>query len=296
MQSGTKEATNSEMYTPDYTFEDIFGPHNPLMIGGWGGKRTQEEWFLKWVRQSARLDLLCMGLRNYYSGHFEFPVSWDELEVSGYFPVRALDPITNQPFNFNKEPVDNEDFINMVTEASKEQWLITGQAIDTNGLYFAHTWDYNNKDEWMVSSAGDDFVNYPTEYAIRGYNLAFSCYRILCDYEDRRAEMPETHDQLLDSLWYVANSWAENDPAVDFNLPGGFMFGIDKNAGISVAIWRDESGQLYYDTRRWDPWPDGWHELPVAGEKDGMHGVGWVQPEPGFVPETILWTCNLKID
>ncbi|MCX6647483.1 MAG: hypothetical protein NTY09_14150 [bacterium] len=293
-QSEDKVNSVSENSAPSFTLEDAFGAHNPLMIGGWGGLKTHEEWFLRCVRQGPRMDLLDMGLKNYYSSHFEFPGSWQELDESGYFPVRALDPITGQPFCFTKEAENNEDFINLSLEITPGLWVFKGQAINTTGQYYPYAWDFSVQDEWMVNTAAQDFELYPTDYAMRGYNLAMSCYRILWDYEKRRAEMPATNAQLLDSLWYVATSWAENDPSIDYTQPGGFMFGIDQEKGISVAIWLDETGQEYIDTRRWDPWPDGWHEIPAVGPRDGIHGGPWVDPEAGFVPETILWTCNLQ--
>ena len=289
--NGNRDSENS---VPPYTFEDAFGDHNPLMIAGWGGEKTREAWFLRCARQSPRMMLLDMGMSNYYARHSEFPSSWQALDESGYFPIRPIDPITSQPFCFTKAPEANDDFVNMLTEATSTEWVVKGQAIKfPEGEYYPYEWDFGAEDDYYIIIAEQDFDRFPSDYAMRGFNLTRAVEYVLKDFEGRRAEMPETHEQLLDSLWYVANEWAENDPSIDYTQPGGFMFGIDQGKGISYAIWRDESGQEYVETWRWDPWPVGWQEMPTAEPREGEHGVPWFDPEPDFVPETILWTCNL---
>ena len=182
----------------------------------------------------------------------------------------------------------------MQVEATSAKWVITGQALRfPSSEYFPYTWDYSVEDEFMVGTASQDYESFPSNYAMKGFNFATAVNFVLWDYEHRRAEMPETSEQLLDSLWYAANEWAVNDPTFDYTQPGGFMFGIDQGLGISVAVWHDEAGRAYVESYRWDPWPDGWQEVPTAGGDGGLHGVPWYTADPDFVPETLLWTCNL---
>lgn len=277
------------------TLEDVFGPHNPKMIGGWGGERTKEAWFLRCVRSPQRLDLLSTALDFFYAQNGSYPSDWDALEESGLYPIRPLDPIDGKAIVYGVAPESSDDFHRLTIETSYEDWSITGRLPEfPEGTWCEHTWEFEPCEGPCRTLIEQDVFRFPTPVALRGFMLAKILEHILWDYEHRRALMPAGAEEMLDGLWYVAEDWAAHDPAADAAQPGGFLFGVDSAEGLSVAIWHDETGKRYAEGWIWDPWPSGWEKPPRAGEQEGHHGLPSWDPIPDdFTPETVLWSCSL---
>jgi len=276
------------------TLDDVFGDHNPRMIGGWGGEKTHQDWFLRCVRSGDRLELLSIGLKYYYALNDRYPENLAELNSAGFVHFAALDPISQAVIKYDTPPTNDTDFINMVLDTSSEPWHLTGQIpIFPEGTWQSYTWDIAGIDEStrnVINSLGE---NYSNPVAMKGAYMAWAFEHMLWDYEHRRATMPNTGEELLDGLWEVYNSSITDDPAVDISNPGAFIFGIDTQEQLSVAIWNDLEGNSYILSWTWDPWPHGWDHVPTAGENIGHHGIPWEPPSDDFVPGSILWSCYL---
>ena len=277
------------------TLDDVFGAHNPKMIGGWGGMKTHETWFLRRVRDYNRFNLLQNGLNYMYAQFGQFPSSWEQLDEAGFFPIRSLDPINGSQIDFQSQPTSDDDFIHVWTEAGSNGWSIDGQTpMYPDGEWMSHTWDFNPPTEEMGMEIADYRTRtYPNPTAMKGAMFADALESVLFDYAHRRALMPVSSEDMLDGLWVIANDWAANDPDIDPNALGGFLFGIDESELLSIAVWYDDQGNRYSSAWKWDPWPDGWEHVPVAGESAGYEGLPWTDYPEDFTPATVLWTCSL---
>jgi len=284
--------------TPDraasLTLDDVFGEHNPKMIGGWGGMKTHEEWFLRRVRDYNRFNLLQNGLSYWYAQYGQFPSSWEQLDEAGFFPIRPLDPISGSQINFHSQPTSDDDFIHVWSAAGYAGWSIDGRTpMYPDGEWISHTWDFNPPtDEMGLEIADYRAQMYPNAIAMKGAMFADALESVLFDYAHRRALMPASSDEMLDGLWVVANDRAANNPAVDPDEPGGFLFGIDESEMLSIAVWYDDQGNKYSLAWKWNPWPDGWEDIPKAGESEGYEGLPWTAYPEDFIPATVLWTCS----
>ena len=277
------------------TLDDVFGDHNPKMIGGWGGLKTHESWFLRCVRTHWNLDLMQLGLDYYYALNSRYPTSWTELSRAGFCPIIPLDPITGESINYDRPPRSDDDCASFNIEAGETQWLVHGIAIRfPTGEYYPYTWAWELPEDSWLEVADYRRGEYPNSVSMRGAMLSDILEAILQDYENRRALIPNTSEELLDGLWEVHDPWAMNSGLTDFSQPGSFVFGVDPEQQLSAAIWRDNLGSRKYMCWRWDPWPSGWTSVPQPGETDGMHGEPWGQEiEEGYVPPIMLWSCML---
>ncbi|MFH1675542.1 MAG: hypothetical protein ABIC40_00860 [bacterium] len=221
----------------------------------------------------------------------------NELNESGYFPIRPVDPIDLTPINFGNSLPEGQDFVNLKVEPSVGSWVIKGKGI----LFPNNEWiDY----EWKVDSplafeSGKNIMfdrqeKYPNAEAMRGAMLAQTFYFVVFDYETRRAEIPETADKMLD-LWYVYNDWGKNDPDIESFTPGTFTMGISPKDHIVVFMWYDLDGNFYSDAHSWNPWPEGWKHVPTAEDIERDHGLPLTNGvDKNYVPEKIIWKCSLK--
>ena len=276
------------------TLDDVFGDHNPKMIGGWGGENTREEWFLRCVWSPHRIDMLENGLRYFYALHGRFPFDWNELEDSGMFPIRPLDPIDGGSINYGIAPTSTDDFHNMLVEPSAAGWFATGMTpLFPDGNWIEAEWEMINYGEFFSDVMHQRAERYPNAVAMAGASLADALERVLHDRISRRNLMPESSEELLDGLWIVHHEWAVHDPGIDLMQPGTFVFGIDETQLLAVAAWRDDLGVWYTRAWRWDPWPEGWDRPPQPYGEVGLDGIPWHGPHEGYVPETMLWSCSL---
>jgi len=290
------DSVNKELGLAPYTMEEVFGEHNPKMISGVGRELTHEEWYLRCARQGSRLEPLRTALDFFHAQHERYPANWNELKSEGFYPMSAVDPINGEIMDFNRQPTSEDDFTGFTVAASTSGWLVYGQAFDfIERQWYSETWEYDVHDDIQSQAMKTYRRSYPSSIAKRGALLAQLLAHCTIDYEIRRAEMPESPEQMLDGLWVVNDEWAEHKPGIDWQAPGCFMFGIDSNEQVAVAIWRDTDGAIFTEAWKWDPWPAGWENWPWPGKpKPGDHGFPVIKPVPDdFIPETILWTCSL---
>lgn len=278
------------------SWDDVFGEHNPKMIGGVGGELTKQPWYLYLTWSGNRVTTLYIALQLYYSQHETFPASWEAFEESGFFVIRSLDPIDGQPINYGVAPTAADDFHNIALTPSADRWLLDGRRPVPPGEWADVHWEFPHPDDPAFDTMIEKWrTDYPTPTALKGALLAETFHYLLFNYESRRAAMPTSAEDLLDGLWTVGESWAANNPDIDPSQPGTFVFGHDEDRLTSTALWHDLDGTRYILRWRWEPWPTGWKELPTPDQREGMHGIPWPYkpPEEGYVPPTVLWTCSL---
>jgi len=285
------------------SMDDVFGPHNPYFIGIWGGELTKESWFQRYCFLGWRSLSLIESLEYYYALNTEYPSSWEELDNSGLYPIRPADPVTGTQFIFGQDPTYERDYSHIGIGSSEDCWRLN---------YWKPTmpegeWvEYTSTLEPMQSSEKYQSIlqRYPTNAAIRGASLQDSLNVILMYYVLRRNSMPASGEELLEGLWYSANSWADNKPLEEMKGPGAFVFGIDREYEWAIAIWRDEAGRVYVRYYDYSPWPiQGWDHVPTMSEilefyQETDYGDQYFGPVSDFNREeyimpTILWSCNL---
>jgi len=305
---GCQENSSDNLVVPDgqvIEINDQSGPDrglslnelkrvNPRMIGAWGGDYMFEDWFIQSVRQPKRLDMFFLNLNFVYALIGSYPDSMESLDELGYLPFGVIDPISGESVTYNKWPKAQDDFANMMIDASENGWYFTHQYV----MFPDATWHQGYyavelPDVFQEELAQSRKDKYQSPLAMRGAMFAYDLYFILWDYENRYREMPLDSEQLLDGLWEVRYDWAEDVKGYNFIQPGGFIFGYDSDLGIVYAEWRDEAGNPYNRAWRWDPWPTGWDHVPIPGEDRGEQGAPVSGTDIGFMPDTILWTCSL---
>ena len=293
-----KAASTNSLPSENLTMADVAGEHNPKMIGLLGGKWTRKPWYLQAERSGERVQLLNVALYAFKTLYARFPEDWAELEHSGLFPIRPLDPINGKAVNYGVAPTGDGDFIDLDVSASTAEWTVTGLHPWTpDGTWKKYTWKYSEPPQVKLSAFTTEYGKYTSIVALRGAVLASALNYLVFDYQDRRNEMPGSSDELFDGLWSIGQTWAANDPGLDVSRPGDFSFGLDKDSGRVAASWHDAQGLEYRVGYLYSPWPQGgWSKPPTVDELQGKSqrilALPTQVPE-GFIPENILWKCSL---
>jgi hypothetical protein len=275
------------------------------MIGIWGGKLTQDSWFLR-AAVGNRDRCFDDALDYFWLAFNRLPQDIGELHAQGFFPFCGTDPVTGEPYRYGFPLSGHEDFLDIYLETSTDDWFVSyncpflpkGQWFAVEGHLRGTSWPSE-----LVEKTKDE---YPNVIAIRGAHLAWQLALILLDYALRRNEMPACTEDLLDGLWIPQDSWVQNSPGSDWTQPGGFMFGIDESHGVAVAMWRDDLGVVYREAYSYSPWPKGgWMRVPTFYEYVGRIGrnPAWSDRADGFfenvppdyAPEVELWACSLLL-
>lgn len=289
------------------SLDDVVGEHNPRMIGIWGGKLTQEVWFIRNARSGKRIQSIAISFEYFEALHGRLPSDMEEFIESKFFAIQPLDPITGNLFNYTTVPSNIEDYLNLCLAPSGDTWMLVW-AIRPG--FAKNEPQINERDlRDLIGTEGNQkelFDEYPNLIALRGALLSELLNYILYDFQIRRNQMPETPEAFLDGLYQVSESWAENDPQWQLDLPCGFLFGIDKSLELAIGIWQDEFGQYFYYAVDYSPWPEGgWIEVPswndlILRPQNAFHTfnrsnylVESGNITPDFVPEIILWQSNL---
>ncbi len=279
------------------TLDDVHGDHNLKMIGGWGGLKTHESWFLRTVWSPQRVNLLIEGLKYFYIQNGAFPSSFDEFSQSSFLAFTTVDPVSFKQINYNHPITSMDDYLNLIVDPSSTEWTITGRQPNfPGGEWIEAVWQID-----PVKYSWDRLVThnnstYPNAVAMKGAYVANCLFRILWERENRRNSMPVDATDLLDGLWIVNYDWAADNPNFAYQA-ASFQFGLDSDRHRVVAIWTDLEGSVYSETWVWNPWPEGvWRTLPVTGpeDPDALTGIpmGPVSELYDGIPE-VLWTCSL---
>lgn len=300
-QQGTLATTSDQDGTDAgaraVNYDDYFGDHNPKLIGAWGGERTHDSWFIQCVQSKTRVNLLRDSLEFFYALNLEFPSSMDDLDSSGFYPIRPLDPINYEPISYGSALESDTDFNNVTLNTSDSHWTITGNTPRfPDGTWYEYTWDYEHPDGPWFDIAMQRSSDYRNPIAMRGAMLSNALAYIMWNFENRRAELPENNDELLDGLWYVHDEWAEYSEDIEIFDPGTFVFGLYPSELKSAAVWTDPYGNIYREAWTWDPWPSGWTEIPSVEERPGIHGSPCDPPDDTEGPEIVLWKCSLMLE
>lgn len=288
-------AADQEVQNINLTLDDVFGEHNPWMFAGWGGMRTQQEWFLISMWSGYRMKLLDKSLAYFYGLYNRLPYDWNEIENSDFYPIRPINPFDGNSIVYDSPFESATDLNHVPIEASDDLWVLHyNRPMIPDGHWESLTWTASlSEDEVWFSTHKEESQKYPGKTALMGYMFANMLESLVWNYQTRRAKMPETREELLDGLWQVTESWAENLDDIDSFAPGGFLFGSDPERHYVVARWSDYEGVVYYDIWEWEVWEtEGWTNVPGAGES---HDNRWPvnTPNNSYVPPIILWQCML---
>ncbi|HDS30606.1 MAG TPA: hypothetical protein ENN67_06120 [Firmicutes bacterium] len=266
------------------------------MIGGIGGTKTQNDWYLRCVWSPKRIETIRTGLDFYYAANSSFPSSFTELSDKGYFPLRPLDPITAEPIEYAVYPETSDDFDHLSIDSSTDEWRITGQSPDLTGSWFQFTWEIPAPQDFWAKLSNNRSKWYPNDVAMRGAMLGEVFRMLLMDYQMRRARLPESSDDLLDGLWIVNDEWAKDNPDLNLFEPGVFVFGLFEDSPKAFAWWTDLSGQVYSETWKYNPWrTSGWLSPPQPEDYEGATNYPDGPLPDDFVPnnDNIIWSCFL---
>jgi len=279
---------------------DVAGENNPHMIMIWDVERTKQPWFLRQQRSGQRTLCLNLALESFYSLRARYPESWLELEETGFYPIRPLDPVTGEEIQYGSDPTSADDFINLNIFASADGWQVTGRhPSGSTGTWEEYTRDFYARPE-IKDGLAEYGVRYPNESAMRGYVLAYTLSGMVMDYQIRRNQTPTTSEELFDGLWTLSQDWASNDPSLDPWLPGTFVFGYDLDRMYFAAVWRDEYGTVYSLVDAYSSWPEeGWQTVPTHEEymerAEVVNSRAPARVDEDYIPPNILWTCSLRL-
>jgi hypothetical protein len=262
---------------------------------------TQEgEWQIRYELGEWRITSLFASLKIYEIFHGEYPEDFIELENSGFFPIRPIDPTTGQSFNFGVTPTNDSDFLNLALNTSSDEWIIT---------YNSPTLPDGDYEKFTISildryfdNSWDEFSTYNTVESLRGAILASYLNGYMLNlFVLQHSILPYTTEELFDNLWEVDNDWAQYDDSVSIEDNSIFIFGIDPTNECTIAIWKDCEGILYSDVNKYDPWPnqrtDSQESLESMEDTIESNCESWDDfydnHSIDFMPEIVLWECRL---
>lgn len=271
--------------------------NNPKMIAAYAGELTQNDWYLRFARSGERTNKLSYSLQFYFTHYNTYPGSWNNLEQSGFYAIRPLDPVDETPIIYNVSPTSLEDFTHVEVEPGMTSWILRGMKPNREGV-----WEEKDLSviDWPSASDLEMFEDFrrcfPNITALRGFSLAEELTSVLRDYEHRRREFPSTHEQLMDGLWYPHYEWTQYDETINPDEPGAFIFGLRDDYPIAVARWVDESGKIYTEAWAWSERPRGWGDGPYTTEREIEYAaLPFNPPEVSYIPPVILWRCRLPL-
>ncbi|HEX9745935.1 MAG TPA: hypothetical protein VGB30_10965 [bacterium] len=275
------------------SYEEV-SSYNPKLIVAFLGEKTRDDWFKRRHRSYQRMSTLELGLRYYFAQFSQYPADWLAYDESGFFPIRALDPISEEPIIYGNMPQNDNDWSRIGITASSREWIFDTRNPDKDGNWGPEPEYKGWPDQDEMQIIQQEQITYPNNVALRGALLAETIQHILRDYEYRRREMPLSAVDLLDGLWHVHDEWAKANNTIDPSENGGFLFGLDDQRHLAVARWKDMNGDVYYKQWLWEFRPIGWNEPFTYEESPGFHGVPGGMKDENFIPEQIIWKCNLN--